>query len=120
MKEYNELVTKTKEIEELEKKIKAKIKEDSRVIEVDIFGTIIRISTKYHTIALYEPTDINNIVVMIKNKDKSEILLNTESPEEYDNLECKIKEDGKWLKEYVKKLFNIKQNKKPNKKPNLL
>jgi peptidyl-tRNA hydrolase len=106
MEEFNEFVIKTNEAEELKIKIKAKIKEDSRVISANIFDTIVIIKTKHHT-AHYEPID-TGIVVVQRKRSFSEALLDAESKEEYNSLERKLKEEAEWLEKYVKELFDVK------------
>jgi hypothetical protein len=105
MKEYDKFVAKMEAANELREKIEAKIREDSRVTYVGVFDTIVRVSTKHHP-SYYDPA--GNFVSVHKEDRCSEALLNTESPEEYDNLNCEIKEEGKWLYGYIKDLFDVK------------
>jgi single-stranded DNA-specific DHH superfamily exonuclease len=106
MKEFNEFVAKMKEANELKKKIEAKIREDSRIQSIRMYDTMVSIYTTYH-IAHYEP--VNTGVVTVEQKNScSEALLNPESPEEYDELEHKLKEEAKWLDGYIKELFGVK------------
>jgi hypothetical protein len=106
MKEFNSFVTKMKQIGELKEKIEAKIRKDDRVVYVSVFDTIVTISTEHH-VAYYEPADTNNIVAVYPRKTYSEALLAPVTPEAHNKLESKLKAEGKWLKEYVKELFDV-------------
>jgi hypothetical protein len=105
MKEYKEFVVETKKAEEARKKVKAKIKKDSRIQSILIYDTMVSIYATYN-IAHYEPIN-TGVVTMERKIGCSEALLNTKSAQEYNDLERGIKEEAIWLKEYVEKLFNI-------------